>query len=894
MALSPGTRLGHYDVSTLIGEGGMGQVWQATDTTLNRQVALKILPDAFADDPDRLARFQREAQVLASLNHPNIAQIHGIEESDGTRALVLELVDGPTLADRIKQGPIPVDEALPIAKQIAEALEAAHEAGVIHRDLKPANIKVTTDGTVKVLDFGLAKALDPSPAAAPDQSPTLTAAATQMGVIMGTAAYMSPEQAKGQVADQRADLWAFGVVLLEMITGEQPFAGPTVSESLAKVLERGPDFGTLPADTPAQVRWLLRRCLVRDRRERLQHAGDARVELMMAISDPGMETDARPRADRVGQRWSKAPVLAVIGVMALLVGFAGGRWSGGAAPGPTQLRRLVLPLDSVAPSFGLDAVPPFALSPSGDALVFARDQSAGAPLFHRALDSAEQVRIPGTEGGYAPFFSPDGRWVGFYADDLLKRVALSGGAPETVLGSISTFLGASWGGDDTIVFGTLSTGGLRSVPAPGGAQVQLTTLADGDLFHGFPQHLPGDTHVLFAIGDRVVGSTRLAVVSTDGGDVREIGIRGQSPRYVQVGAFGYLVYGQGEGLVGVPFNPETLDVGGVPVSLISPVHAGGTELELGAYLALATDGTAVFAEPVTRGRVQPVWVGRDGATSPVGGLAGVNAVGVRLSTNGRRVALWSPAPIGVGVYDFDTTEMITDGGTAVNPVLAPDGARLAFASRQTGIFQVYTLDLTTGDEAAQLLETDHPALPVSWSPDGRTLFFYVVHPETRRDIYAYSFDDATATPFLVTAASERSPMVSPDGRWLVYLSDESGIHELYVASLPNLDGKRQVSRGGAVEPNWSRAGDELFYRSAAGAMVAIAFQSTPTLGLGPPQELFADVFRRDNFMNTFYDVSPDGRFLMLSESESSLPTGVHLQVVLGFADEVHRLVSAEQ
>ena len=458
MPLTPGTRLGHYDVTSLLGEGGMGQVWQATDTQLNRQVALKILPDAFASDPERLARFTREAQILASLNHPNIAQIHGIEEAEGTRALVLELVEGPTLADRIARGPIPLDEALPIAKQIAEALEAAHEAGVIHRDLKPANIKVREDGTVKVLDFGLAKALDPNPEGDPSQSPTLTAAATQMGVIMGTAAYMSPEQARGKPVDKRADIWAFGAVLFEMLTGRPLFERGDVSEVLASLVLKEPDLTAVADDTPPAMRTVLRRCLVKDPKRRLRDIGEARLlletdaaqsEISFRTGPRSSDTAAGDRSTDSGWRWRTALVAGVVvGVMVS----AGAFWwmtAGDSAGSARVTRYLIHPPEG----YSIDSMSGLAISPDGNRLVYSATDGRGFQyLFLRDREQVESVRLDGTEGGYQPSFSPDGEWVGFRSGVEHRILSLAGGSATSVA-SDGSATGLAWGPDGTMVYG---------------------------------------------------------------------------------------------------------------------------------------------------------------------------------------------------------------------------------------------------------------------------------------------------------------------------------------------------------------------------------------------------------------------------------------------------------
>ena len=459
MALTVGSRLGHYDVTALIGEGGMGQVYQATDNKLNRQVALKILPEAFASDPDRLARFQREAQVLASLNHPNIEQIHGLEESEGTRALVLELVEGPTLADRIAQGPIPVDEALPIAKQIAEALEAAHEAGVIHRDLKPANVKVKDDGTVKVLDFGLAMALDPNPTGDPSLSPTLTAAATQMGVIMGTAAYMSPEQARGKVVDKRVDIWVIGVLMFEMLTGERAFAGDDVSLTLAKVLAQEPAWQSLPDTTPSNVRNALQRCLEKEPRQRVQAIGDVRLAMEGAFETVGAPADPATAVPQL-QVWQRPLLLVVAGLALLAVGGLAVWGLTRPTTEPQRVARFPLPL-SDGQNFSGVGRHAVAISPAHDYVAF----TANEGLWLRPMDQMEATLLSGGEDAREAFFSADGQWLGFWADGQLKRVSISGGAPVT-LGAADNPFGASWGADDTILFG--QSDGIWRVPGTGG------------------------------------------------------------------------------------------------------------------------------------------------------------------------------------------------------------------------------------------------------------------------------------------------------------------------------------------------------------------------------------------------------------------------------------------
>ena len=572
MALTVGSRLGHYDVTALIGEGGMGQVYRATDTQLGRDVALKILPDAFAADPDRLARFQREAQVLASLNHPGIAAIYGIEKSDDTQALVLELVEGPTLADRIAKGPIPLDEALPIAKQIAEALEAAHEAGVIHRDLKPANIKVREDGTVKVLDFGLAKALDPNPEGDPSQSPTLTVAATKMGVILGTAAYMSPEQARGKPVDKRADIWAFGAVLFEMLTGAKPFPGDDVSQTLARVIDRDPDWDALSKTLPPALNTYMRRCLHKDPRQRVRDIGDMRLAM-----EGGFATTVSTLADQVvplpqPARWRHALSLALgtLVVGGIITGLAVWGFTR-PAPSPGRVMRFPIPLVE-GDQFNLLIYHLVALSPDASHLVY----GANGQLYLRPLAQMEATPILGTENMVPPprnpFFSPDGLWIGFWGEGQLKRVSVSGGAPVT-LTETPIPLGATWGDDDTILYATLD--GVWQVPGTGGAAELLIPLDEGDAALS-PQMLPGGEWVLVTIRPADVDDwdrAQIVVHSLVTGERRVLIDGGRDARYLPTG---HLVYALGSAVLGHAFDLRRLEMQGGPVPLVDGVRNAAT------------------------------------------------------------------------------------------------------------------------------------------------------------------------------------------------------------------------------------------------------------------------------------------------------------------------------
>ena len=844
MPLTIGSRLGHYDVTALIGEGGMGQVYQATDTKLKRQVALKILPEAFAADPDRLARFQREAEVLASLNHPNIAQIHGLEEADGIRALVLELVEGPTLADRIKQGPIPLDEALPIAKQIAEALEAAHEQGVIHRDLKPANVKVKDDGTVKVLDFGLAKALDPNPTGDPSQSPTLTAAATQMGVIMGTAAYMSPEQAAGQTADKRSDIWSFGVVLFEMLTGQRLFTGETVSHVLASVLKTDPNWALLRADTPAPIKRLLRRCLERRPKRRLSHVGEALADLEEATAAPLEELSAAPsdtpetRPSGWRQAWPRAVAASL--VVGVLVAAAVWSLTRPDAPVPRSLVRFPITLPASDTLSVVFLGPSVAVSHDGDTVVYAATRDGVRQLYRRALDQLDAVPISGTEGAQLPFVSPDGEWVGFELDGTLRKVALAGGPPATLYdGSDVVPTDASWGTNDLIVFGSSGNNQLMQVAAAGGVAEPVTTLGEGEQDHRQPELLPGGTALLFSVAGG--GDTRIAVKSLTTGERRHL-LVGSTPRYAMSG---HIVFARENALWAVPFDVDRLALTGDPVPVVEGVTIGGSGF---AQFSVARNGSLVYVTGgVDPDAVYLVWVDRDGNEELVAAEPRPYR-GLALSHDGQQVVTQVTNPDGADlvIYDLarDTPTRLTFApGPDIFPLWTPDGAHVVFASRRDGALNLYRKAADGTGEVERLTTSANSQAALASSPDATTLFTVEIRPETGRDVGLLSLDGEIEW-LLESDADESYPAVSPDGRWMAYTSNESGQSEVYVRPLPNVSaGRWQVSRDGGTSPLWGPDSRELFFQTGeqpgVGVTMMMAVNDTePTFAPGIPRPLF--------------------------------------------------------
>ena len=715
MSLSPGTTLGPYQVTTKIGEDGMGEVYQARDTTLDRDVALKVLPEAFTSDPDRLARFQREAKVLASLNHPNIGSIYGLEEAEGVRALVLELIEGPTLADRIAQGPIPLDEALPIAKQIAEALEAAHEAGVIHRDLKPANIKVREDGTVKVLDFGLAKAFQPD-ASAPglSQSPTisLTAAATQMGMVIGTAAYMSPEQAKGKLVDKRADIWAFGAVLFEMLTGTRAFAGDDVSEVLASVLAREPKLDALPTTVPPHVRRVLTRCLQKDPAVRLRDIGDARVEL---AEDAERGTTADPPPAGAPRGWRR---VAMVGVAALIVGsvVTGLAVRRAMQQAPAQVSRFLVTPPPEAP---LTTGPPgtsIAISRDGSTLAYLTEREGISGLAVRRIDQLEARVFADPQFVAQPFFSPDGASVGLFVLSVgLQRIGLNDGVVRTITElPAGTPAEASWGDDGTIVFGMSGSpevSGLYEVPAAGGEATRILAVDDeaGVTFLGYPAFLPGDHGLIFTTGSATF-DFQLEWLLPGTGERRLLVEGGRAGRYVPTG---HLVYESSGVLYAVGFDLDRLEVLGEPVPVVDSVLA-----DRSMQVAVSDTGTLAYlaGDAVSGAQRGLVWVDRQGMA--VEAVENRDSwVYPRVASDGRRIAVTAGAAGSEDIWVLDTrrgtrTRLTVDEDSDVIPEWAPDGTQVLFRSGRDGNADLYVKRADgRGEQQSCWMTTRPTALP---------------------------------------------------------------------------------------------------------------------------------------------------------------------------------------
>ncbi len=825
----------------------MGEVWRARDTKLGREVAIKTLPEEFAKDADRLARFEREAKLLASLNHPNIAAIYGLEEHEGTRFLVLELVEGPTLGDRTKQGAVPVEESLKLALQISEALEAAHGKGVIHRDLKPDNIKVTPDGKVKVLDFGLAKGFEGDVAdASVSMSPTLSMQATQQGVILGTASYMSPEQASGETTDKRADIWSFGVVLFEMLTGQQVFTGKNVSHILADVLRADPEWNHLPPNLHPRLWMLLERCLEKEAKDRCHDISDVRVDIQKVLSDPdGVWAQS---AIVVGSNRSLAASLLVVAAVAVLAATISGVavWN---ARAPADVRRAVhmtitLPENEQLAGGGLEEMSPVAASVNGDiAYVGMRDEVQ--QLFLRRLDSREATPIRGSEGATGPFFSPDGQSIGFFAASRLKTVSIDGGVPRELARS-SVHRGGTWGDDGYIIYSIDGGGnGLLRIADSGAGEPEPVTIPDpesGEGSHRFPQILPGGEAIIYTVGtggswdDALIVAQRL-----DSGERFDL-VTGSDARYVRTG---HLVYVRAGRLMAVPFNLERLDVTGEPVPLVEGIMQA-TDITGASFVAVSgtETGELVFvpgAFQATDRRL--IWIDPAGPTEPLSIPSGpYNRLS--LSPDGLRVAVEIDQgdEQQIWIHDVQRANVLTplplEGIHNQAPTITPDGASVSFTRGPFSAGGSRSLFSTLIDGSAEpqlLLASEDGPFWSTWSTDGQILVFSVQKPDNQWDIqYMRPGSEDTPQPYLASDGNQMKPLLSLDDSVLAFSSDELGRQEIYVRSFPDLaQGRQLISAGGVTDHGfaWAREGRRLFYLTGH-RMIAVDIETEPELAIG--------------------------------------------------------------
>jgi serine/threonine-protein kinase len=881
-----GRKVGSFEIEKVIGRGGMGVVYLAGDTKLDRPVAVKSMPPELQSDPAARMRFGREAKLLASLNHPNIAIIHDIiEQGDGTGYLILEYIEGETLAERIARKPLRLEQALSFGRQIAEAVSAAHENGVVHRDLKPGNIKITPDGRAKVLDFGLAKA-------SASQGKPVDATVTQPGRIMGTPAYMSPEQARGQPADHRTDVWSFGCIMYEMLTGHVPFEGETATDTLARIIEREPDWGTLPQGTPTNMRVLLRRCLEKDPQRRLRDIGDAGIEISETLIPPAVEPPAASPPTEGPRKWDWRRLTAVTApcvVMGIAIVCMTILKSNHPTPAPDLPMRtsVITPETKLAPEAMWHHA--LAISPDGKRIAYVEEGvDRRKRIYLREIDEFKARPLPGTEGALSPFFSPDGEWIG-YADHFqrkLKKVSVKGGQP-VVLTECLQFRGGTWANDDTIVFTPVVPGGLWRISASGEGLRQLTTpdQNNNEYGHVWPQVLPGTKAVLFTNGGKVEAyslETRERSVLFEGGSYA---------RYVPTG---HLLYAHRDSLFAVRFDLQKPKVVGPRVPVLSDVahsQSGSSQY------AVARDGSLAYVPAVLQGtELKPVWVDKEGQVQPLA-ITPRNYHAVRISPDGKRVVFdvkdgdsWD-----IWTYDLahETLSPLTSDGHSSNPVWISDKrvAFVSFGSSSTLVLQ----DVDGGTRPEHIEFEKQLGFPTCCSPDGKALLVTAKDAERLKldfDIWMVSLQDSVndrSWPFIRRNSNQRQSVWSPNGRWVAYASDESGSSEVYVEPYPGPGPKTTISKQGGHQPVWSRDGNELYYRSGA-RVVALRIETEPDFKVLSSKDLPEGNYV-DCILCRTYDVASDGRFLMIHDPQE--PTPLRINVIFNWFEELKRLVPVQ-
>ena len=892
-----GTSIGVYHITALLGVGGMGEVYRARDTKLNREVALKVLPFAVAHDSDRLRRFEREAKIVASLNHPNIAIIHGLEQAGDVHALVMELVEGEDLSQRLAHGAMPLQDALPIAKQICEALETAHEHGIIHRDLKPANIKVTDDGTVKVLDFGLAKAMEPAEAPSDASlSPTITRpVTTQAGIILGTAAYMSPEQAQGKPADKRADIWGLGCLLYEMLTSRRAFEGEGVAETLASIITREPNWNALPADVPAAIRTLIQRCLAKDRRQRVSDVSTALYVIDEAASFAS-RSDAALSGIRGRSLWRRVAVS--IG-MALFGAVVAGTFVWLAVRRqPSHVSRFTITLPNAAALTAEPGGRSLVIAPDGLRLFYVGSNSTR--VFVRSVDSFDATQIFRGTTLRGLFVSPDGQWVGFSElNNVLKKVSATGGPPTIIASLDGPDRGATWAPDETIIFATANTTtGLQRVRA-GGTPIVLTKpdRARGEEDHFWPEMLPGGQAVLFTItaqnGD--IDAAQVAALELTTMTQRVVVRGGSHAHYVG----GYLVYAAKGGLRAIAFDPSRLETSGLSTAVVPQIRMF---LAGGAQATFASNGTAMYLTGGGLAQRELEWIDRRGQETPLALPPGLYDY-PRIAPDGSRLAVVI-RPAGSGSTSLWLSDLVHPSlrpfvvkAGAIYPVWTPDGHRLIFSSNLEGQRNLYWQAADGSGTAERLTKSSNLQDATGVSPDGTRLVFTET-TSTGADVMEMQLDGThRVKPLVQTNFNERNAVISPNGRWLAYEANDFGQFEVFVQPYPTVDGgRRQISTGGGTRPLWAPVGQELFYLAPSGAMMRVALENGSSWAASIPTKIVNDgYFSFGTISNPgrTYDISPDGTRFLTPKRTDQTDAPVTIEVVQDFVGELKRLVSSK-
>ncbi len=887
MALESGTTLLHYRLDEKIGEGGMGVVWKALDTTLDREVAIKVLPEALADNVERLSRFEREAKILAALNHPNISAVYGFHEDRGVRFLAMEYVPGEDLAVRLARGPIGLEPALEMALQIIDALEAAHDQGIVHRDLKPANVRITPDGLVKVLDLGLAKAFETEPGGSDTTSslsPTMTSAGTIAGVLLGTAGYMSPEQARGHPADRRSDIWAFGATLFEMLTGTRPFIGDTISDTLASILKLEPEWGPIEAFANPPLERLLARCLAKKRSARLHHIADARLEIRDALAyepaeaSEGIVAASRTPAWRRLAPWGLSLVLAIVAI-------AIAQWP--KAPrteSPLLSLEVALPADTYLPSNQLGTL---AISPDGTVVVFIGEHETEAGLFVRRLDTPETRLLEGTDGASTPFFSPDGRWIGYFSQDgMLRKVSVDGGAPLTIGDYPGTDRGGTWDDNGNIYYTPDFSSGLMQIAAAGGEPKPFTTLDQERLerTHRWPQAVRGHDLVLFTVGtadspENYDGS-RIDAIRPSTGERFTLFEGASFARYIPTG---HLILGRQGFLFAAPFDIETLELRGEA----RPVLEGVLGMRSSGVVHAEVSDTGILAYVAggqTERRTTLNWLAPDGSEQPLPAPER-GYIEPEISPDGRRivVAVEGRARFDLWIYDIaaETLSRLTFSGDNHRPLWSPDGNQIFFASVRDGTEAVYAKASNGLSPARKVFGIEGVTVrPNDVSPDGQWLLVEIGDPITNMDIHLIPIDGTLESRRLVAGkAFEANSRFSPDGRWIVYESTETGQSEVFVQSLSEDGGRGQVSVDGGFLPSWT-SDDRILYRDE-NRLVEARIETTPGLRIGSRRDLVDDI--SSDIEDAGYTVSDGGKKLLLIRlAEGSTKRRDRIRIVSGW------------